>query len=85
MLAKEKCYHIYMDPNNGIIFLERFWWVFLLAALWTLPWKAVALWKAARRGERGWFIALLLINTIGLFEIFYIFVITKRKNDNTPN
>lgn len=61
-------------------FIEQFWWVLLLIALWTLPWKAVALWKAARRGERGWFVALLLVNSLALLEIFYIFVITKREN-----
>ncbi|OGZ44084.1 MAG: hypothetical protein A3J55_00915 [Candidatus Ryanbacteria bacterium RIFCSPHIGHO2_02_FULL_45_17b] len=64
------------------IFVKQFWWVFLLIALWTLPWKAVALWKAARRNERGWFVALLLINTMGLLEIFYIFVLTKQANTN---
>lgn len=52
-------------------------WI-LLAALWTLPWKGVALWTAARRGDQKWFIALLIINTLGLLEILYIFVFSKR-------
>lgn len=49
--------------------------------LWTLPWKATALWKAARRKEMGWFIALLLVNTIGILEILYIFIFSERKKE----
>lgn len=45
--------------------------------LWSLFWKGVALWKAARSGENYWFIGLLLINTFGLLEILYIFFFTK--------
>tara|TARA_Y100000310_G_C19997328_1_gene496834 strand:+ start:112 stop:306 length:195 start_codon:yes stop_codon:yes gene_type:complete len=48
--------------------------------LWTLPWKAVALWKAAKRGEKKWFIALLIFNTLAILEILYIFFFSKRKN-----
>ena len=33
----------------------------VLAAIWTIPWKGVALWKAARRGEKIWFIILLVV------------------------
>jgi len=54
-------------------------WVILAMALWTIPWKGVALWKSARQNEKWWFIALLLINTVGLLEILYIFVFSKKK------
>ncbi len=52
----------------------------LLAALvaWSLAWKGLALWYAARHNQKGWFIALLLINTLGVLEIFYIYVICRR-------
>ncbi len=50
----------------------------LLAILWILPWKAVALWKSARREEKWWFIALLVINTFALLEALYIFYFSKR-------
>jgi hypothetical protein len=52
-------------------------WAIILAALWTIPWKGVALWKAAQKKDVYWFIALLLINTIGILEILYIFVFSK--------
>lgn len=51
----------------------------LLIALWVLPWKGVALWKAARREQKWWFIPLLIINTVGLLEIAYIFIFSKIK------
>ena len=50
--------------------------IFLIVA-WSLFWKGFALWYAAKRGEQWWFIALLLINTVGIFEIIYIFFIAK--------
>lgn len=49
----------------------------VLLALWTLPWKGVALWKAARRGSKPWFVALLVLNTLAILEILYIFVFSK--------
>ncbi|MEK7547243.1 MAG: DUF5652 family protein [Patescibacteria group bacterium] len=50
----------------------------ILAIIWILPWKGVALWKAAGRKEKWWFIALLLINTFAVLEIAYIFYFSKR-------
>lgn len=54
---------------------------FLLVAvaLWTLPFKGVALWRAAKRGEKKWFVVLLVFNTFAVLEIVYIFFFSKRK------
>ncbi|OGM00913.1 hypothetical protein A2480_00100 [Candidatus Uhrbacteria bacterium RIFOXYC2_FULL_47_19] len=46
----------------------------LIAGLVVL--NGVALWKAARKGSKVWFIVLLLTNTI-ILEILYIFVFSK--------
>jgi hypothetical protein len=51
----------------------------IIAALWTLPWKGVALWRSARLRDKWWFIALLVLNSLGILEILYIFVFSKRK------
>ncbi len=59
--------------------VSYFAWLILLLTLWTIPWKGVALWKSARRGEKWWFVMLLLVNTVGLLEILYIFVFSKKK------
>jgi len=47
--------------------------------LWTLPWKGVALWKAARNSHKKWFVVLLVINTLAILEIVYIFFFSKKK------
>lgn len=51
-----------------------------LAILWTLPWKGVALWKAAKNEHKVWFIVLFLINTLAILEILYIFVFSKKRH-----
>lgn len=53
--------------------------IFGLITLWTLPWKGLALWRAARLGKKYWFIAFLLIHTLGILEILYLFVFSKKR------
>lgn len=48
--------------------------LFALLVLWSLAWKAFALWRAARNNHVWWFIALFVVNTIGLLDILYIYV-----------
>jgi hypothetical protein len=62
----------------------EFSYLFIPILLWSLAWKGWALWLAARRGETAWFVALLVLNTAGLLEIFYILLIAKRQ-DVKPN
>lgn len=52
----------------------------LAVLLWTLPWKAWALWLSARRGDLWWFLALIVISTLGILEIIYIFFIAKQSD-----
>ncbi|MDK2834319.1 MAG: hypothetical protein PWP63_1406 [Methanolobus sp.] len=49
----------------------------LILALWELVWKGIALWKAARNEQKYWFIAMLIINSLGILPILYIFVFQK--------
>ena len=46
---------------------------------WTLAWKGIAGWKAARRGHLSWFIAFLVLNTFGILPILYYFFLDKVK------
>ncbi len=59
-------------------------WLWVLFA-WSFIWKGIALWKAGERRERGWFIALYIVNLVGLLDIFYIFFIAGRKEDASAN
>jgi hypothetical protein len=52
--------------------------VLALITLWTLPWKGVALWRAVQRRDQWWFIAILVLNTLAVLEILYIFIWNKR-------
>jgi len=52
-------------------------WIIVFAIIWTLVWKGLALWRSAELRQKYWFIALLLINTLGILEIIYLFVIAK--------
>lgn len=47
--------------------------------LWSLFWKGLGLWHSSRRGEYGWFIALLIINSAGILEIVYLFALARIK------
>lgn len=51
---------------------------FLIIVIWSLAWKGLALWHAARSGSRPWFVALLVINTLGILEILYLYVFSKK-------
>ena len=59
--------------------LQQWAWLLLLITIWTLPWKGVALWKAAKNNDKVWFVIFLLANTLGLLEIIYIFIFSKKK------
>ena len=54
-------------------------WLIPLLVLWTIPWKGVALWRAARNNHTAWFIVLLVVNTLAILEIIYIFAFSKKK------
>jgi hypothetical protein len=58
-------------------FLSQYPWILIVAMLWSLPWKGWALWKAARNKQEWWFIIFLLVNTLGILEMLYIFVLSK--------
>lgn len=46
--------------------------IIMLVVLWTVIIKGVALWHAARGGQVAWFVALLVINTLGILELIYL-------------
>jgi methionyl-tRNA synthetase len=58
-------------------FLMNNQWVVWPLLAWALVWKGWALWIAARRGKKAWYVVLLVVNTLGLLEIIYIFGISK--------
>ena len=51
----------------------------MLLVAWSIVWKGIALWRAARNGHRGWFIVMLVLNTAGILEIIYIYAFSRKK------
>ena len=56
----------------------------VILVIWTLIWKGIALWKAARNSHKAWFIILLIVNTVGILEIIYILGFSKKSSNQTP-
>ena len=52
-------------------------WLIVAAIVWTLIWKGLALWRSAELRQKWWFVALLVINTLGILEIVYLFLVTR--------
>lgn len=49
-------------------------WLLIIILVWTAIWKLLGLWKSARNNHPIWFVALALINTVGILPILYIYV-----------
>ena len=68
----------YQEMANSLgISLGSFIFYIGLIAIWTLVWKGLALWKSAGKKQPIWFIILLVVNTLGILEILYLFVFSK--------
>ncbi len=63
-------------------FLKDNIWLFIISMVWVLPWKGYALWTASQTRNKRWFIALLIINSFAVLDIFYIFYIAKKTPAN---
>jgi methionyl-tRNA synthetase len=58
--------------------------ILFVILIWSLVWKAIALWKSARNTHLVWFILFLLVHTVGILEILYLFVFSKMRFDGKP-
>jgi hypothetical protein len=64
--------------NNSVraYLIDHPWIIILLIFIIIL--KAIVLWHSARRGQKIWFIAILILNTLGLLEITYLIIYRKQ-------
>jgi len=65
--------------------ISSFVFFIIIIMVWSLVWKGKALWQAARRGEKAWFVVFLLVNTAGILEILYLYVFEKDKKEEKIN
>lgn len=61
--------------GSGLEFFGLWIWPIII---WSIIWKGLALWKAARLGSKVWFVVLLVVNTVGMLEILYLYVFSKK-------
>jgi hypothetical protein len=47
-------------------------WIYPIL-VWSIIWKAIGAWKAARKGHLIWFVSFFVFNTAGILPIIYIF------------
>jgi len=59
--------------------------VLVVSIVWVLPWKGYALWTASKRGNRVWFVLMLILNTFAILEIFYTFYVAKKTPKDIAN
>lgn len=59
-----------LNPNNPILYI---------IITWSIIWKGIALWYSARNKQLAWFIALLILNTVGILDIVYLVFFKKRE------
>jgi methionyl-tRNA synthetase len=45
---------------------------------WSMVWKGIALWKSAGFRQKWWFLIFLVVNTFGILEMVYIFIISRK-------
>lgn len=53
--------------------------LFSILAIWEIIWKGLGLWKAAKCQQKYWFIAILIIHSLGILEIVYLFKFAKKR------
>ncbi len=52
----------------------------VILAVWDMVWRGIALWKSGHHDQKGWFIALLIVNSAGILPILYIVFWQKGKS-----
>ncbi len=63
--------------NSGIL------WLFIVLIIWSFVWKAFALYRAGFNRSPVWFVVLLVLNTVGILDILYLFIWGKKKSSTT--
>ena len=59
------------------ISVETLMILLFILGIWSLIWKGFALWKSSKKNHLVWFVVLLVLNTLGILEILYIFIFSK--------
>ncbi len=47
--------------------------ILAVISVWEIIWKGFGLWAAGRNRQPWWFVAMLVLNSIGIIPIIYLF------------
>jgi len=73
-----------MDPKFIEMFNNpTFSFGLFIVAIWSLIWKGIAMWRAAHNENQKWFVVLLVVNTVGILDMLYLFVFGRKKKVKT--
>ena len=72
-----------MDWAGLVNTIQNTPWLFTTLIIWSVVWKGIALWYAARGNQLAWYIVLLVINTVGLLEIIYLAFFRRKQQITT--
>lgn len=69
----------YSEMMGGLPFGGLWWFAPLLGILmvWDAVWKGIGMWRASKNDQLAWFIAMLVINSVGILPIIYILFFQK--------
>ena len=70
--------------NGSVMSTGFFGWGVIPFAVWSLLWTGLALWYAAKRGEKWWFILFLLVHTLGILEMIYLLFVARAFSAKKP-
>jgi hypothetical protein len=79
---KFRAHHKYMN-DTALTSIEAT--AILILVIWSFVWKGIALWYAGGKKDKIWFIVLLLLNTVGILDMLYIFIFSKRKSTKSTD
>lgn len=51
----------------------------MVLVIWEIVWKGLALWFASKNNQKIWYVAILLINSIGIIPLVYLVFFRKDK------
>lgn len=54
-------------------------WLGVAVAAWDTAWKAVAVRRALRNGQRRWVLPLLVVNSAGILPVLFLLLWSKPK------
>ena len=66
---------VIMDAQTQQLLSSDTFQILLYLSLATLPLKGLAMWKASQRKRVGWYIVLLVTNTLGILDTIYYFFV----------